>query len=260
LIQTAEGDIEVAQRGIVYIDEIDKIKTTGSGFKDLRLGVQHALLKMLERTIATVPPQGGYEHPAQPGVPFDTSNVLFICGGAFVGLEDIIAKRLGRGGFGFGQMSENRQVVTDGLLRQVKPEDLEQFGLIPEIIGRLPVIAPLDALGLDDLARILQTPKGSLIQQFRKLVRFHGADLIFTDAAVKEIANIALERGTGARGLRSVVEEVLEAVLFDVEPGARYLVTEKTVQGGEAVRQSMSQKKAPLSWHVLKRLASREAQ
>jgi ATP-dependent Clp protease ATP-binding subunit ClpX len=256
LIQAAEGDMDAAQRGIVYIDKIDKIRSGGPGFKDLRLGVQHALLKMLEGTIATVPPQGGFKHPMQPGIPFDTTNVLFICGGAFVGLEDIIAKRLGRGGFGFGQMSENRQVAADGLLRQVKPEDLEQFGLIPEIIGRLPVIAPLDALGVDDLARILHSTKGSLIQQFRKLVRFHGADMLFTDAAVREIARIALERGTGARGLRSVVEEVLEAVLFDVEPGARYLVTEKTVQGGEAVRQSMSQKKGPLSWHVLRRLAA----
>ena len=248
--------MEVAQRGIVYIDEIDKTKTTGSGFKDLRIGVQHALLKMLEGTIATVPPQGGYKHPAQPGLPFDTTNVLFICGGAFVGLEDIIAKRLGRGGFGFGQMSENRQVAADGLLRQVKPEDLEAFGLIPEIIGRLPVIAPLDALGVDDLARILQTPKGSLIQQYRKLVRFHGADLVFTDAAVREIARIALERGTGARGLRSVVEEVLEGVLFEVEAGVRYVMTEKTVRGGEAVKQSMSQTRAPLSSWLNRRLAS----
>jgi len=173
-----------------------------------------------------------------------------------VGLEDIIAKRLGRGGFGFGQMSENRQVAADGLLRQVKPEDLEQFGLIPEIIGRLPVIAPLDALGVEDLARILQFTKGSLIQQFRKLVQFHGADLMFTDAAVREIARIALERRTGARGLRSVVEEVLEGVLFDAEAGVRYVITEKTVRGGEAVKQSMSQTRAPLSWHVLRRLAA----
>ena len=256
LILTAGGDIEVAQRGIVYIDEIDKIQRSGSGFKDLRLGVQQSLLKLIEGTIATVPPQGGYKHPQQPGVPFDTTNVLFICGGAFVGLEDIIAKRLWRGGFGFGQMSENRQVAADGLLRQVKPEDLEQFGLIPEIIGRLPVIAPLDALGVDDLARILQTTKGSLIQQFRKLVRFHGADLTFTDAAIKEIAKIALERGTGARGLRSVVEEVLEGVLFEVETGVGYVITDRTVRGGEAVRQTMSQSKAPLSWHVMRRLAS----
>ena len=214
VIQAANGDLGAAQQGIVYIDEIDKIKTTGSGFKDLRQGVQHALLKMLEGTIVTVPQQGGYKHPQQPGVPFDTTNVLFICGRAFVGLEEIIAKRLGRGGFGFSQMSENRQVAADGLLRQVKPEDLEQFGLIPEIIGRLPVIAPLNALGVDDLARILQSTKGSLIHQFRKLVRFHGADLLFTDAAIKEIARIALERGTGVRGLRSVVEEVLEPDLL----------------------------------------------
>ena len=138
----------------------------------------------------------------------------------------------------------------------MKPQDLEAFGLIPEIIGRLPVIAPLDALGVEDLARILQTPKGSLIQQFRKLVRFHGADLLFTDAAIKEIAGIALERGTGARGLRSVVEEVLEGVLFDHEPGIRYVITDRTVRGGEAVKQSLSQPRAPLSWHVLKRVAS----
>ncbi len=253
LILTAEGDMDAAQRGIVYIDEIDKIQRSGSGFKDMRLGVQHALLKMLEGSIATVPPQGGYKHPQQPGVPFDTSNVLFICGGAFVGLDDIIAKRLGRGGFGFGQMSENRQVAADGLLRHVKPEDLEQFGLIPEIIGRLPVIAPLDALGVDDLVRILQTPKGSLVQQFRKLVKFHGADLVFTDAAIKEIARIALERGTGARGLRSVVEEVLEGVLFDPKPGVRYVITDKAVRDGEPVRQSMTQPRAPLRAYVLRR-------
>ena len=245
LILATEGDMDAAQRGIIYIDEIDKIKMTGSGFKDLRLGVQHALLKLIEGSVATVPPLGGYKHPAQPGIPLDTTNVLFICGGAFVGLEDIIAKRLGRGGFGFGQLSENRQVAADGLLRQVKPEDLEAFGLIPEIIGRLPVIAPLDALGIEDLARILQTPKNSLVQQYRKLVRFHGADLVFTDAAVREIARIALERGTGARGLRSVVEEVLEGVLFEVEAGVRYVVTEKTVRGGEPVKQSMSQSRAP---------------
>ena len=141
-------------------------------------------------------PQGDYKQPQQPRVPFDTTNVLFICGGAFVGLEDIIARLLGRGGFGFGQLSENSQVSADGLLRQVKPEDLETFGLIPELMGRLPVIARLDALGVEDLIHTHQSTKGSLIQQFRKLVKFHGADLVFTDAAVREIAKIAHERGT----------------------------------------------------------------
>ena len=203
LILTAEGDMDAAQRGIVYIDEIDKIQRSGSGFKDLRLGVQHALLKISKARVATVPPAGGYKHPAQPGVPFDTTNVLFICGGAFVGLEEIIAKRLGRGGFGFGQMSENRQVAADGLLRQVKPEDLEQFGLIPEIIGRLPVIAPLDALERGRPCPDSSTPKNSLIQQFRKLVRFHGADLMFTDAAVREIATDRPGPWDGSQGASS---------------------------------------------------------
>jgi ATP-dependent Clp protease ATP-binding subunit ClpX len=217
LIPEAGGDLDTAQRGIVYMDEIGKLWTSGAVGKDLRLGVQHALLKMLEGTIATVPPAGGYKHPMQPGIPFDTTNVLFICGGAFVGLEDIIARRLGRGGFG-SQLADNRQATGDRLLHQVKPEDLESFGLIPEIIGRLPVIAPLDALGVEDLARILLAPKDSLIAHYRKLVRFHGADLVFTNAAVREVVWIALDRGTGARGLRSVIEEVLEGVL---EPRGR---------------------------------------
>ncbi len=252
LIQAASGDVNVAQQGIVFIDEIDKIKVGGSGYKDLRQGVQHALLKLLEGTIATVPPQGGWKHPAQPGIAFDTTNVLFICGGAFVGLEDIIAKRLGLGGFGFGQVSENSQ-VNNGLLSQVKPEDLEAYGLIPELVGRLPVIAPLDVLGVDDLARILQSTKGSLIQQFRKLVRFHNADLVFTDGAVREIAKIALARGVGARGLRSVVEEVLEPVLFEVEAGVRYVITDEAVKGGEAVKRRVEQMRAPLSAFLLRR-------
>ncbi len=201
----------------------------------------------------TVPALGGYKHPQQPGIPFDTTNVLFICGGAFVGLEEIIAKRLGRGGFGFDQSAENCQVTADGFVRQVRAEDLESFGLIPEIIGRLPVIASLDSLGVDDLVRVLQTPKNSLIQQFRKLVRFHGAELVFTDAAVREIARIALQRGTGARGLRSVVEEVMEGILFDVEAGVRYVVTEKTVTGGEVLKRSLAQTKTPLGSRVMRR-------
>ncbi len=250
LLQQAEGDIDAAQWGIVYIDEIDKLRAGGMGRKDMRVGVQHALLKLLEGTVATVPPAGGYKHPMQPGIPFDTTNVLFICGGAFVGLEEIVARRLGQARFGFGQVTEENTEPTGGLLRHVLPEDLEIYGLIPELIGRLPVVAPLNPLGVDDLARILQAPKDSLVAQFRKLVRFHGADLMFTDAAVREVAWVALERGRGARGLRSVIEEVLEGVLFEAEAGVRYVITEETVRGGEAVRQSMTQTRAPLSTRV----------
>ena len=179
---------------------------------------------MLEGTVATVPPQGGYKHPAQPGVPFDTTNVLFICGGAFVGLEDIIAKRLGRGGFGFGQLSENRQVAADGLLRQVKPEDLEAFGLIPEIIGRLPVIAPLDALGVEDLARILQTPKGLVdpaVQQAGPVPRC-GFGVHRCGSSGDRPDRFGAWHGSQGAS-RSVVEEVLEGVLFEVEAGVRYV-------------------------------------
>ncbi|MFO0892748.1 MAG: AAA family ATPase [Isosphaeraceae bacterium] len=178
LIQAVGVDVEVAQRGIVYLDEIDKLRASGSGSKDMRLGVQQALLKMLEGTIASVPPNGGWRHLAQPGISFDTTNVLFICAGAFVGLEEVVARRLGRGGFGFDRAADPCQ---GDLLRHVLPEDLQAFGLIPELIGRLPVITPLDALTEDDLARILTQPKDSLVAQYRKLVRFHGADLVVTD-------------------------------------------------------------------------------
>ena len=254
MILVAEGDIPAAQGGIVYIDEIDKIQRSGSGFKDLGQGVQQVLLKMLEGPVGTVPPHGGSKHPQHPGIPFDTSPVLFICGGAFVGLEDIIARRFGRGGFGFERATLGSQVTADGLLRQGKPEDLVVFGLIPEIIERLPVIAALDALGVDDLARILNSTKGSLIQQFRKLVRFHHADLMLTGDSINEIARIALERGKGARGIRSVIEEVLEGVLFEVEAGVRYVITEVRVRGGDAAKRRMSQRGAPLSGHLLRRL------
>jgi ATP-dependent Clp protease ATP-binding subunit ClpX len=248
LIQESGGDVEVAQRGIVYIDEIDKLRAGETTGKDLQIGVQHCLLKMLEGTVATVPPQGGWKHPMQPGVQFDTGNVLFICGGAFVGLEKFIAKRLGRGGFGFGQLAENGQV--GGLIRQV----LRAARVFPEFIDPLPLIAPSDNLGAEDLVRILMQPKDSAVAQYRKHVGFHGADLLFRDAAVREIAWIALERGTGARGLRSVVEQVLEGVLFDAEAGVRYVVTEETVRGGEAAKTRISQSGAPLSAHLRRRL------
>jgi len=235
LLVAANMDVQAAQGGIVYIDEIDKLGGGRVfGTKDMRLGVQHALLKMIEGTVASVPPSGGYKAIGETCIPFDTSNVLFICGGAFVGLEEIISRRLGRGAsFGFDRPTSDRLEEAASPLHHVLPEDLERFGLIPELLGRLPVIATLDDLGVDDLVRILREPKDSLIAQYRKLLKYRHANLSFTDGALMEIARIAHARGTGARGLRSIVERVLEPVLFDPQPWTYYHVTEESVRGGE---------------------------
>ncbi len=219
LLLATNMDVQAAQCGIVYIDEIDKLGGGRvHGTKDMRLGVQHALLKMIEG-VANVPPSGGYKTVGETCIPFDTTNVLFICGGAFVGLQEIVARRLGRGAFGFDQPVLARHDESAIPLRHVLPEDLEKFGMIPELLGRLPVIATLDDLGVDDLVRILGEPKNSLMAQYRKLLTYRQADLEFTDGALREVASIAHERGTGARGLRAVVERVLEPVLFDPQPG-----------------------------------------
>jgi ATP-dependent Clp protease ATP-binding subunit ClpX len=234
LLLAAGGGVAEARQGIVYLDEIDKLGGGRvHGTKDLRLGVQHALLRMIEGTVANVPPSGGYKVVGETCIPFDTSNVLFICGGAFVGLEEIVARRLGRGAsFGFDLACSSRADEPSHPLRHVLPEDVEGFGLIPELLGRLPIIATLDDLGVEDLARILQEPKNSLLDQYRKLLKYRHADLEMTDAAIREIARIAHERGTGARGLRAVVEAVLEPVLFDPQPSETYRVTEESVRGG----------------------------
>lgn len=234
LLVAADMDVQTAQRGIVFIDEIDKLRGgQASGTKDMRLGVQQAILKMIEGKMCSVPPGGGNRHPMETCIPFDTTNVLFVCGGAFVGLEDIIARRLGRDAFGFDKPTQEPRGEQAGLLCQVLPEDLERYGLILELLGRLPIIATLDQLGVEDLVRILQAPKNALIQQYQKLLKYRHADLEFSDGAVREIARIAHERGTGARGLRSVVEAVLEPVLFDTRPWLSYRITEETVRGGE---------------------------
>jgi ATP-dependent Clp protease ATP-binding subunit ClpX len=188
---------------------------------------------MIEGAVVNVPPNGGCKNPMEPGIPFDTSNVLFICGGSFGGLEDIVARRLGREAFGFGPAVESRGGEQENMLRHVMPEDLEHFGFIPELLGRLPVIATLDDLGVEDLARILTEPTNSLIGQFTKLLAYHGADLKFTDGAIREIARLAHARGTGARGLRMLVEQVLEGVLFEPVRDYRYTFTEEAVRGGE---------------------------
>lgn len=232
LLVAAGMDVQIAQRGIVYIDEIDKLGGRVHGTKDMRRGVQHALLKMIEGTVAGVPPSGGYKVVGETCIPFDTSNVLFICGGAFVGLEEVVARRLGRRAFGFDQAGSTVDDETTNPLSHVQPVDVEGCGLIPELIGRLPVIATLDALGVDDLVRILREPKGSLIDQYRKLLIYRHARLEFTPGAIRAIAELAHQRGTGARGLRAIIERALEPILYDPEPWVDYRVTEESVRGG----------------------------
>lgn len=222
LIAAADYDIELAQRGIIYIDEIDKIHKTGHNVSITRdvsgEGVQQSLLKMLEGTVANVPPQGGRKHPEQQYIQIDTTNILFICGGSFVGLEDIIAKRLGqkRIGFGAGGNDQSDTERKNNLLRQVTQDDLIQFGMIPELIGRLPVIAPLNELSVSDLVHVLTKPRDALLKQYKKLFLYDGVELDFTDEAVEAIATLAKEKGTGARALRSVVEEFMNDIMFNL--------------------------------------------
>jgi ATP-dependent Clp protease ATP-binding subunit ClpX len=240
LIQAADFDIKKAETGIIYIDEVDKIARKADNPSITRdvsgEGVQQALLKILEGTVASVPPQGGRKHPHQEFLSIDTTNVLFICGGAFAGLDKIIAKRVGKNAIGFGrEISAKRDAESAELLSEVMPEDLLNFGLIPEFIGRLPVVSAVHQLKKEDLVQILTEPKNALVKQYQRFFNYDHIDLVFTDDALWSIAHKALKRETGARGLRSIIENALLDVMFELpsrKDVSKCVITKETIEKG----------------------------
>ncbi|MDQ3894693.1 MAG: ATP-dependent Clp protease ATP-binding subunit ClpX [Actinomycetota bacterium] len=240
LIQAADFDIKKAETGIIYIDEVDKIARKADNPSITRdvsgEGVQQALLKILEGTVASVPPQGGRKHPHQEFLSIDTTNILFICGGAFSGLEKIIAKRIGKNAVGFGaHVRSKRSAEATELLSDVMPEDLLSYGLIPEFIGRLPVVSAVHQLTREDLVKILVEPKNALVKQYQRFFAYDSIELVFTEDALWEISDKALERETGARGLRSIIENALLDVMFELpsrKDVSKCVITKETIQKG----------------------------
>lgn len=241
LIQAADGDIERAEKGIIYIDEIDKITRKSENPSITRdvsgEGVQQALLKIIEGTVASVPPQGGRKHPHQEFLQINTSNILFICGGAFEGLDKIIGERIGKKAIGFGtNIQSAKEIDKYKVYEQMLPQDLLKFGLIPEFVGRLPIIATLRELDRNALIDIMTKPKNALVKQYKKLLQIDGVDLEFTGEALEAIVDKAIERKTGARGLRSIMEETMRDVMYDIPSNPKIVkctITKETVEGNE---------------------------
>ena len=236
LVQSADGDIKKAERGIVFIDEIDKIARMGENRSITRdvsgEGVQQALLKIIEGSIVNIPPKGGRKHPNQDFLQIDTSNILFICGGAFDGIEEIIERRIGGNTLGFGHKKRGK-AESENILSQLEPDDLVSFGLIPELIGRLHVITTLKKISVDDMVRILVEPKNSLVKQYQALFELDDAELTFEEDALKAIAKKAIERKTGARGLRSILEDILLNIMYELPDlkGYEVIITKDVVEG-----------------------------